>query len=105
MKRLARKQYTAEFKAQVIELVKLGKPIPEVAQELGISTGILYRWTRQVRQTGQLGSEGLRAEGEEVEAEELTRLRAENADLRLEIDILKKAAVILGTKPQTKRAK
>jgi transposase len=104
MKRPARNQYSSEFKAQVIELVKHGKPVPEAAKEFGIGTGILYRWTRRARQAEQLGSEGLRAVGEEAEVEELLRLRAENADLRLENDILKKAAVILGTKPQAKRA-
>ena len=38
---------------------------------------------------------------EEPEADELRRLRRENANLKLENDILKKAAVILGTKPQS----
>jgi transposase-like protein len=41
----------------------------------------------------------LRAGGEEPGADELRRLRRENAHLKLENDILKKAAVILGTKP------
>ncbi len=104
MKTTTRKRYSAEFKAQAIELVKLGKPVPEVAQELGIETGILYRWTRSVRDTsqpGQLGSGGLGAVGEQAEADELPRLRRENAHLKLENDILKKAAVILGTEPQS----
>lgn len=103
MKKTTRKRYSAEFKAQAIELVKLGKPVPEVAQELGIETGILYRWTRSVRDTSQpaqLGSEGLGAVGEQAEADELRRLRRENAHLKLENDILKKAAVILGTEQQ-----
>ena len=104
MKTTTRKRYSAEFKAQAIELVKLGKPVPEVAQELGIETGILYRWTRSLRDTSQsalLGSGGLGAVGEQAEADELRRLRRENAHLKLENDILKKAAVILGTELQT----
>ena len=98
MKETTRKRYSTEFKAQAVELVKLGKPVPEVAQELGLGTGILYRWTRSVRDTSQpaqIGSEGLRAVGEQAEADELRRLRRENAHLKLENDILKKAAVIL----------
>ncbi len=101
MKQTDRKRYSAEFKAQAIELVKLGKPVPEVASDLCIGAGILYRWTESVRkhpQPAQLGSEGLRAVGEQAEADELRRLRDENTHLRMENDILKKAAVILGTK-------
>jgi transposase len=110
MKNTNRKRYSAEFKSQAIELVKLGKPVPEVAQELDIGSGILYRWTLGLRnhpQPAQLGSEGLRAVGEQAEADELRRLRRENAHLRLENDILKKAAVILGTdsQPQHRHAR
>jgi transposase len=95
-----RKRYTAEFKAQAVGLVEMGKPVPDVARDLGISEGGLYRWVRKGSQAAQLGSEGPRVEGEELAAEELRRLRRENANLKLENDILKKAAVILGTKPQ-----
>jgi len=97
---VTRKRYTAEFKAQAIGLVGVGKPVPDVARDLGISEGVLYAWVRKNSQAAQLGSEGLRAVGEEPAADELRRLRRENANLKLENDILKKAAVILGTKPQ-----
>ena len=70
MKTVTRKRYTAEFKDQAVELVGLGKPVPEVAQDLGIGSSLLYRWRREI------------------------------ANLKLENDILKKAAVILDTKPQ-----
>ena len=100
MKRQTRRRYTPEFKAQALELVKLGKPAAQVAEELGIGSSMLYRWVEQDSQPAQLGSEGLRAGGEEAAAEELRRLGRENADLKLENDILKKAAVILGSKPQ-----
>ena len=43
---MTRRRFTAEFKAQAVELVKLGKPVPEVAEELGIGTSILYRWAK-----------------------------------------------------------
>ena len=76
----------------------LGKPVPEVAEDLGIGSSILYGWMRKGSQLGQLGSEGLRAVGEEPVASELARLRRENANLKLENDILKKDAVILGTR-------
>jgi len=97
---MVRKRYTAEFRAQAIELVELGKSVPEVAEELGIGSSILYRWVGKGGQSAQVGSQGLRAGGEESAADELRRLRREISHLKMENDILKKAAVILGTKPQ-----
>ena len=99
MTTVTRKRYTPEFKAQAVELVAIGKPVPEVAQEFGIGTSLLYRWIGKNPQPGQLGGEGHQAAGEEAAAAELSRLRREIAHLKLENDILKKAAVILGTKP------
>jgi transposase len=96
---VTRKRYTAEFKAQAVGLVNLGKSVPEVARDFGIGEGNLYKWVRQGSQSAELGSAGLRAVGEEPAADELRRLRRENANLKLENDILKKAAIILGTKP------
>ena len=100
MNRVTRKRYTAEFKAQAVGLVGLGKPVPEVAEDLGIGTSILYGWVRKGSQPAQLVRGGLLAYGSQPSAAELRRLRRENANLKLENDILKKAAVILGTRPQ-----
>jgi transposase len=100
-----KKRYSSDFKTHAVELVRLGKSVPDVAEELGIGTGILYRWTQSQRQTVQLVGTDLRAGGVEGEANELHRLRREIANLRLENDILKKAAVILGTTPPSKPAK
>ena len=105
MKAVIRKRYTAEFKAQAVALVQMGKPVPEVAEDLSICSSILYGWVRHGGQPAQLGSAGLRAVGEDPAADELRRLRREIATLRLENDILKKAAVILGTKPQPSAAR
>ncbi len=41
-----RKRYTEEFKAQVVELLRTGKPVAELAEELCVSTDLLYRWRR-----------------------------------------------------------
>jgi len=96
MIQMMKKRYGAEFKARAVDLVRTGRPVWEVAQELGIGKGILYRWVSKVNQAAQLGSEGLAAAGEETVADELRSLRRENARLKMENDILKKAAVILG---------
>jgi transposase len=98
-----RRRYTAEFKAQAVELLETGRPVSELAEELGISANLLYSW-KQVSQRSQVGSEGPRAEGERDAADELRALRRELARLKIENDILKKAAVILGTKPQPNSA-
>ena len=99
-----RKRYTPEFKAQAIELINTGKPVPQIAEELCIGSSLLYKWKLE-SQGAQVGSEGLRAGGEKSEADELRTLRRENSLLKQENDILKKAAVILGTRPQLNSGK
>ena len=96
---MKQKRYTTEFKNQAIELVQIGKSVGEVARDLALSEGVLYEWIRKASKAGLLGSGGPAAVGEEPAADELRRLRRENANLKLENDILKKAAIILGTKP------
>lgn len=102
MNQKPRKRYTNEFKAQAVELLDTGKPVEKVAEELCISSSMLYRW----RLDAQGGSPGPRAEGEGAGAgDDLRALRRENAILKQENDILKKAAVILGTRPQLNSGK
>ena len=40
-----RKQYTPEFKAQIIELVGAGRPVPEVAEDFEVEVSCVYAWT------------------------------------------------------------
>lgn len=100
MNQKTRKRYTPEFKAQAVELLSTGKPVAQLAEELCISDDLLYRWRRESQGT-EVGSAGPRAAGEGAGADDLRALRRENSLLRMENDILKKAAVILGTKPQS----
>ena len=99
-----RQRYTAEFKAQAVELISTGKPVSQIAEELCIGSNLLYKWKRD-SQGAQVGSEGPRAAGERSAADDLRSLRRENALLKAENDILKKAAVILGTRPQPNSGK
>ena len=92
-----RKQYTAEFKSQAIALMAAGKPVAQLAEELCMSSNLLYNW-RLHSQEAQGGSAGARAGGERSAADALRLLRRENALLKEENLILKKAAVILGTR-------
>src|SRR5579864_917923 len=100
MIQMMKRRFTAEFKAQAVGLVMEGKPIPEAARELGIRTGNLYRWVNDLTKGGvEPGSGGLGAVGAEAAADELRALRRENARLRMDNDILKKAAAILASYP------
>jgi transposase len=84
-----RPPYPEEFKHEAIELVRLtGKSIRQAAKDLGISEVSLRNWVKQAdadagRRPGGLSSD---------EREELQRLRRENQTLRMEREILKKAA-------------
>jgi transposase len=102
MNQKPRKRYTTEFKAQAVELLDTGKPVEKVAEDLCISSSMLYRW----RLDSQGGSPGPQAGGGGAgAADDLRALRRENAILKQENDILKKAAVILGTRPQLNSGK
>lgn len=100
------RRYSAEFKDQVLGLVALGKPVAEVAQEFQVSTNLIYEWRLRLQggSAGQL-AQPPQARGELSEADVLKALRRENTRLLAENDILKKAAVILGTKPHLNGAK
>jgi transposase len=97
-------RYTAEFKEKALGLLALGKPVAEVAQDLEISTNLLYSWRTQA-QGAHGGSVGQLAGGGLAEADAVRALRRENALLRSENDILKKAAIILGSRPQLNSTK
>jgi transposase len=104
MSKRSYQRYTPDFKEKALGLLALGKPIAEVAQDLQISSNLLYSWRNQA-QSAQGGSAGLRAVGEQSEADALRALRRENALLRSENDILKKAAIILGSSTHLSSAK
>ena len=88
-----RKQYTREFKLEAVRLLETsGKSISEVERELGIARGNLWRWRRELAADGEDAFPG---HGRLTpEQEELRRLQHENAILRQERDILKRAIAI-----------
>ena len=81
-----RRRFTAEFKRDAVELVRSsGRPIAEIARELGIYDSTLGNWVRQDRID--------RGEQAGLASDEQARLRAlerENAKLRMERDLLKR---------------
>lgn len=88
MEHQSRRQYTADYKAQAVSLAdSLGAA--GAARKLGISVKTLANWIRAARDGGLPANGGKRPVGE-LEAE-VSRLRTENATLRMERDFLKKA--------------
>lgn len=84
----SRGKYTLEFKMEAVRLVKGGQAVPVTAKILGVPSQTLGNWVRLSNQ-GQLKGAGDRPVS--PEQMELARLRAENARLRMERDILGKA--------------
>lgn len=89
-KRRPRRKFSDEFKRDAVELVRpTGKPIAQVAEELGL-----------VLDVGELGSSApARAQREGLTSADRARLRqleAENAELRMERDLLKRTVAFWG---------
>lgn len=86
-----RKTYTKAFKLDAVKLVtEQGYKQTEAARNLGINHGLLGRWVQEYQASEQ---EAFRGQGTATsEGAELLRLRAENRRLKLEREILKKAA-------------
>src|SRR5947209_5823152 len=82
-----RKKYDREFREGAVRIVEeTGKPIAQVARDLGVNEGTLGNWVARAREARD-GTEGLST----GDLEELKRLRAENAELRMERDVLKRS--------------
>jgi transposase len=81
--------YPKEFREGALQLVREGeRPVAQIAHDLGIAESCLRRWIKQAElDTGQR-EDGLSTN----EREELRRLRRENARLKQEKEILRKAA-------------
>lgn len=85
---MSRRPYPEEFKRQLVELVEAGRTPEELSREFEPSAQAIRNW---VRQSGL--DAGRRTDGAtSVELEELRRLRRENRQLKLEREILAKAA-------------
>lgn len=83
-----RAPYPPEFRQQMVELLRAGRTPEELAREFEPSAQTIRNWLRQADRDDGRRRDGLPT----VERQELARLRRENKRLRLEREILAKAA-------------
>ncbi len=85
-----RKTYTDEFKTMIAELVLSGKPVKEVADEYSLSQSTIRGWVNK--------KAPIEVEGNTTNLEEILKIKKENARLKEENEILKKAMAIFAIK-------
>ena len=89
-----RRKFTPEFRAEAVKLVTdTGRPVAQVAAEIGVGAQLLGRWVKLSQPAGSEADQAL----DISERAELERLRKENAELRLDRSFLKKAAVFFAS--------
>ncbi|RKD27168.1 transposase [Caminicella sporogenes] len=88
------KRYKEEFKKQIVKLIKGGKSPSEIVKEYNIARSTVNKWVKDYTTSGSFKAKDNRSQ----EENELIRLRKENQRLKMENDILKQAALIMGRK-------
>jgi transposase len=89
-----RRTFTPELKQQIVDLYRSGKRKCDIIREYDIANSLLDKWIAQADNSGSFKEKDNRS----TEDAELIRLRKENQQLKMENDILKQAALILGRK-------
>ena len=98
MPKITRRQFTDAFKSKAVRLMReSGRPVAQVARELGISDHVRYRWRTEQQ---QVESQGRTRQAVRAEQDELTRLKRDNEMLRKERDFLKRAAAFFARESQ-----
>ena len=84
----SRPPYPEEFRREAVAMVRSGRPVSEVAAALGVTPQSLRTWVKQEALNRHERDDGLTS----AERDELRALRRENARLKQERDLLKRAA-------------
>jgi transposase-like protein len=91
-----RRKFSPQFKAEAVQLViETGRPIAEVARDLGVNDGTLGNWVKVWRDANPEPVPELSP----VERARMTELEEENRRLRMENEFLKKAAAFFARTP------
>lgn len=88
------RHFTDEFKRQIVELVNAGKPKADVMREYDLSKSTVDRWVESTNATGSPHA----ADNRTPEQNQVIELERENRRLRMEVDVLKQAALIFARK-------
>lgn len=94
MTKRERRTYTEEFKNQMVQLYLNEKPRQEIIREYDLTPSTFDKWLKQSQSSGSFKEKDNRS----PEENELLKLKKENQQLKMENDILKQAALILGRK-------
>lgn len=94
MSKRNRRSFTDEFKEQIVKLYQSGKKVTEISRDYEMSEQQIYRWIREYEGSGSFKASDNRSD----EENELIKLRKEVQQLKMENDILKQAALIMGRK-------
>ena len=92
--RRERRDYSEEFKNQLVQLFNAGKPRSEIIREYDLTASAFDKWVKRINSTGSTKERDNRT----PEEQKLIRLRKENERLKMENDVLKQAALILAQK-------
>ena len=92
--RRAKRTYSEEQKKQLVELLNHGKPRREIIREYDLIASAFDKWVKRINVTCSSHEKDNRT----PEELELLKLRKENQQLRMENDVLKKAALIYARK-------
>ncbi len=84
------RRYPVEFRRKVLDLIDAGKPVAEIAEQLGITAQTVYNWRKQDRV-----DRGLEPGTSTRESAELTAARKRIRDLETELAVTKRANELL----------
>ncbi|SDF17136.1 Transposase [Halanaerobium congolense] len=87
-------KYPEEMKKKVVALANNGKNQNEILKEYGMARSTLHKWIKDYNNSGSFRAKDNRSDKEK----ELIKLKKENKQLKMENDILKQAALIMGRK-------
>lgn len=88
------RHFTDEFKRQIVDLYNAGKPKREIMDEYDLGKSTVERWIKSINATGSPRAACNRT----PEQNRILELERENRRLRMEVDVLKQAALIYARK-------